>query len=106
MAKKGAATATAAGAGASVPLSLGLWMARARAVGGLVGFTVAFLVCRRAGLPLADAALRGLVGALVLWLVAWWCALTVVTALARTAAIQRAEGARNAAAPTVTISRE
>lgn len=90
--KGGDEPASGAGAaGAPVPVSLGLWIARARSVGALIGFGVAFLVCRRAGLPLADAALRGLAGALALWLVAWWCALTVVTALVRTAAEQRRE---------------
>ena len=38
---------------------MALWVGRARAIGGLVGFAVAFWVCRGQGFPLADAVLRG-----------------------------------------------
>ena len=39
------------------------WISRARGIGALLGFAIAFWVCRRQGFDMADAALRGLVGA-------------------------------------------
>lgn len=83
-----AGSKAAAGGGAQ-PTPMALWVGRARAVGALVGFAIAFWACRRAGLPAADAVLRSLVAAVALSLVAWWSALLVITALLRSAAAQR-----------------
>ncbi|HWH14057.1 MAG TPA: hypothetical protein VNT51_04875, partial [Miltoncostaeaceae bacterium] len=70
--------------------------------GLLLGFAVTFLVARGEDLPLADAALRGVVGALAMSLVAWWSALLVITGLMRSAVSQQnaeiAEALRQAAA--------
>jgi hypothetical protein len=74
------------------------WVARARGVGLVVGFLIAFLVCRDQGFPMADAILRGLVGAAVLSVVAWWSALMVIQALMRAAAAQARAEAEAAAA--------
>lgn len=74
------------------------WVTRARGVGLVVGFLVAFLVCRNQGFPVADAVLRGLVGAAVLSVVAWWSALMVIQALMRAAAAQTVREAEQAAA--------
>ena len=74
------------------------WVTRARGVGLVVGFLVAFLVCRNQGFPMADAILRGLVGAAVLSVVAWWSALMVIQALMRAAAAQAVREAEDAAA--------
>ncbi len=78
----------AKGAEAASESPMALWMGRARAVGALVGFAIAFWVCRGQGFPLADAVLRGLVGAVAMSLVAWWSALIVIQALMRSAAAQ------------------
>jgi hypothetical protein len=91
------ATAKAKGA-AEEPSPMEEWVARARGLGLLVGFLVAFLVCRDQGFPLADAILRGLVGAAVLSVVAWWSALMVIQALMRAAAAQAVREAEEAAA--------
>ena len=74
------------------------WVTRARGVGLVVGFLVVFLVCHRQGFPTADAILRGLVGAAVLSVVAWWSALMVIQALMRAAAAQAVREAQAAAA--------
>ena len=74
------------------------WVTRARGVGLVVGFLVAFTVCHNQGFPLADAILRGLVGAAVLSVVAWWSALMVIQALMRAAAAQAVREAQAAAA--------
>lgn len=80
--KKGAADADAA------PSPMELWIGRARGVGAILGFLIAFWVCRRQGFDLADAALRGLVGAVGLSLAAWWSSLLIIQALMRSAADQ------------------
>lgn len=84
---------------------LALWVGRARAIGGLVGFAVAFWVCRGQGFPLADAVIRGLVGAVAMSLVAWWSALLVVQALMRAAAAQATREALEAAAAETAAAR-
>jgi hypothetical protein len=68
-----------------------LWVGRARAGGALVGFILGMFVCRRAGIPLADATLRSLLAGAALSLVAWWSTLLVLQALIRTAAVRRHE---------------
>jgi hypothetical protein len=83
---------------ATEPSPMEEWVARARGVGLVVGFLVAFLVCRDQGFPMADAILRGLVGAAVLSVVAWWSALMVIQALMRAAAAQAVREAEEAAA--------
>jgi type VI protein secretion system component VasK len=81
------------------------WVTRARGIGLVAGFLIAFLVCRGQGFPMADAMLRGLVGAALLSVVAWWSALMVIQALMRAAAAQaRAEG--EAAAAQMAAARE
>ena len=87
---------TAASGSAETPLSA--WVARARGVGGLVGFAIAFWVCRGQGFPLADAVIRGLAGAVAMSLVAWWSSLLVIQALMRSAAAQANREALEAAA--------
>lgn len=86
------------GAAGSEPSPMEEWVTRARGVGLVVGFLVAFLVCRDQGFPMADAILRGLVGAAVLSVVAWWSALMVIQALMRAAAAQAVREADDAAA--------
>lgn len=76
---------------------MALWVGRVRAMGGLIGFAVAFWVCRRQGLPMPDAVLRGLIGAAAMSLVAWWSSLMVIQALMRSAAAQAQREARAAA---------
>lgn len=82
--------------------AIGVWTQRARGVGLLVGFAVTFLVARGEDLPVADAALRAVVGAFVMALVCWWSALMVITALMRSAIARQnreiAEAAAEAAA--------
>ncbi len=89
-------TETAKGAKVSSPMEI--WVARARGVGGIVGFVIAFWVCRGQGFAVADAVFRGLAGAVVMSLVAWWSALLVIQALMRTAADQAQREAQAAAA--------
>ena len=74
------------------------WVTRARGMGLVIGFVIAFMVCRNQGFPMADAILRGLVGAAVLSVVAWWSALMVIQALMRAAAAQAVREAEVAAA--------
>lgn len=75
-----------------------IWITRARGIGALTGFAVAWWVCRGQGFAMSDAILRGLVGAMAMSLVAWWSALLVIQALMRSAAAQAAREAREAAA--------
>lgn len=82
------------------------WVGRARGAGMVVGFLISFLVCRGAGFPVADAVLRGLAGAAVLCVVAWWSALLVIQALMRAAAAQAQREAQAAAAQTAAAVRE
>ena len=86
MGKKDAKGTKAGADAAESPMAL--WIGRARAIGGLVGFAIAFWVCRGQGFPVADAVLRGLVGAVAMSLVSWWSALIVIQALMRSAAEQ------------------
>jgi formate/nitrite transporter FocA (FNT family) len=74
--------------------ALRLWVARAKVAGAVIGFAVATLVARRAGLDWVDAGLRGLLAAAVFTLVGWLCALLVINALMRTVAIQRRDEER------------
>jgi len=76
------------GDAAPIETPMGLWVGRARATGALVGFALAFHVCRGQGFPVADAVLRALVGAVGLSLIAWWSSLLVLQALMRSAAAQ------------------
>ncbi len=64
------------------------WVTRSKGVGGLVGFLIAYWVCRGQGFAVSDAILRGLGGAIAMSLVAWWSTLMVITALMRSAAAQ------------------
>jgi hypothetical protein len=77
--------------GAEAAARMRLWVGRARAGGALAGFALGMLVCRRAGIPLADATLRSLAAGVALSLVSWWSTLLVLQALIRTAAVQRHE---------------
>ncbi len=65
--------------------AVGLWTQRARGLGLLLGFAIAFWISRQEGLPTADALLRGVLGAFAMSLVCWWSALMVIQALMRTA---------------------
>ncbi len=86
------------GAGDETPPSpMEMWIGRARGIGAILGFLIAFWVCRRQGFDVADAALRGLVGAVGLSLVAWWSALRVIQALMRSAVVQTNREAEAAA---------
>jgi formate/nitrite transporter FocA (FNT family) len=93
-AKKGATTESESSAG------VGVWIARARAGSALLGFAIAFVVASRAGMPMVDAAIRGLIGAVIFSVVGWWCGLLVIQALMRSAVHQRTvraqEGVRRA----------
>jgi hypothetical protein len=79
------------------PSPMDTWIGRARGVGAILGFLIAYWVCRRQGFDMADAALRGLIGAVALSLVAWWSSLLVIQALMRSAAEQTAREAQAAA---------
>lgn len=94
MGKKDGAKAAKDGEG---PGAIGVWTQRARGVGLLIGFAVAFWVSRREGLPMSDAALRGVLGALAMSVVCWWCALLVITALIRSALHRQNEAHADAA---------
>ena len=74
--------------GDAAPSPMDTWISRARGVGAILGFLIAFWVCRRQCFDVADAALRGLIGAIALSLVAWWSSLLVIQALMRSAADQ------------------
>jgi len=82
--------------------AISVWTQRARGVGLLLGFAVTFLVSRSEGLPVADSALRGVLGALAMSLVTWWSALLVITGLMRSAVARQnaeiADALRQAAA--------
>jgi Zn-dependent protease with chaperone function len=52
-----------------------------KAVGGLLGFGIGFLASHRSGADLTTAALHGLVGAALLFLLAWYVALMLVREL-------------------------
>lgn len=84
-AKKGASRG---GEEAAVASPMDMWISRARGMGAIIGFLIAFWVCRRQGFGLTDAALRGLIGAIGLSLVAWWSSLLIIQALMRAAADQ------------------
>jgi hypothetical protein len=49
-----------------------------KAVGGLVGFLVGFMAAHRSGADLTSAAMHGLLGAALLWVVAWFLAVYLV----------------------------
>jgi hypothetical protein len=49
-----------------------------KAVGGLVGFGVGFMAAHRSGADLTSAAMHGLLGAGLLWIVAWFLAVYLV----------------------------
>lgn len=68
---------------------------RLKSWGGLVGFGLVLLASSRQGLPLADAALRALVGGIVGFLAAWTGGVAVWRHLLRA---QAAVAAREAAA--------
>lgn len=59
------------------------WVSRMRTYGGLAGFGLVLLLSRLGGVPWSDAIVRGLIGALVLSFIAWWCTLLVFRALIR-----------------------
>ena len=49
-----------------------------KAIGGLLGFLVGFLAAYRSGADLTSAAMHGLLGAGLLWIVAWFLAVYLV----------------------------
>jgi hypothetical protein len=49
-----------------------------KAIGGLLGFLVGFLAAYRSGADLTSAAIHGLLGAGLLWVVAWFLAVYLV----------------------------
>src|SRR3954469_15390995 len=49
-----------------------------KAIGGLIGFGVGFLAAHRSGADLTSSTLHGLVGAALLWIVAWFLAVYLV----------------------------
>jgi hypothetical protein len=49
-----------------------------KAVGGLLGFLVGFLAAHRSGADLTSAAMHGLLGAALLWVVAWFLGVYLV----------------------------
>ena len=96
MAKRSTAKKGASGE-EQAPSPMEMWIGRARGIGAILGFAIAFWVCRRQGFDVADAALRGLVGAVGLSLVAWWSSLLVIQALMRSAVVQTNREAEAAA---------
>ncbi len=102
-----AAKGKGAAAKAAPPASpMEAWVSRARGIGAIIGFLIAFQVCRGQGFAMADAVLRGLVGAVAMSLVAWWSALLVIQALMRTAAAQTHREAQLAAAEAAVAAQE
>jgi len=101
---KGKGTATKGGDAPSVS-PMEFWTKRARGVGGIVGFLVAYQVCRGQGFAQADAILRGLGGAMVMSLVAWWSTLLVIQALMRSAAAQAVREEAAVAAAQAAVAR-
>ncbi len=83
--------ASAKGDSTSSDGAIAVWTQRARGWGLLVGFGLGFVVAHRAGLPLVDAALRGVLAAFVMSLVLWWCSLMVIQGLIRTVLVRRIE---------------
>ena len=69
---------------------------RMKSWGGLLGFGLVYLVSWREGLPLADAALRALLGGLVGSMAAWAAGVTIWRHLlrAQAAAVARAASER------------
>ena len=94
----------ASGKGAPASSPMEFWVTRARGVGGIVGFLVAYQVCRGQGFAQADAVIRGLGGAIAMSLVAWWCTLLVVQALMRSAAAQTVREEQEAAAAQAAVA--
>ncbi len=86
------------GGDAAAASPMELWTARARGVGGIIGFLIAYQVCRGQGFAQADAIIRGLGGAVAMSLVAWWLTLMVIQALMRSAAAQAVREEQAAAA--------
>ena len=82
------------------------WISRARGIGAILGFLIAFQVCRGQGFGTADAILRGLGGAIAMSLVAWWSALLVIQALMRSAVAQTHREAQLAAAQAAVAAQE
>ncbi|MFN8109689.1 MAG: hypothetical protein U0Y82_07560 [Thermoleophilia bacterium] len=74
------------GAKGAQPNAVALWTQRARGIGLLLGFAIAFWVSRGEGLPTEDCLLRGVGGAIALSVVTWWCSLMIIQAVMRTAA--------------------
>ena len=71
------------------PAALRDWVARARAISALLAFGLAYIVATRAGVPTADAIIRGVIAAAIFSVVGWWCALLVIQALMRAAAARK-----------------
>lgn len=92
----------AKGGAAASPMEI--WTARARGVGGIVGFLIAYQVCRGQGFAQADAIIRGLGGAVAMSLVAWWSSLMVIQALMRSAAAQAVREEQAAAAAQAAVA--
>src|SRR4051812_21506514 len=55
-----------------------------KAVGGLVGFAIGFLAAWRSGADLTASALHGLIGAALLWMLAWFVAVYLVRSMMTT----------------------
>jgi hypothetical protein len=49
-----------------------------KAIGGLIGFGIGFLAAHRSGADLTSSAMHGLLGAALLWIVAWFLAVYLV----------------------------
>jgi uncharacterized membrane protein YccC len=90
-------------------------IAMAKGWGGLGAFVVVLYLSRKAGLPLADAVLRGLLGGVLGYVVAWMIAVTVWRQLAlaelerlraRLVASMEAQAAEAAAATGARVARQ
>src|SRR5579862_5234161 len=49
-----------------------------KAIGGLVGFGIGFYTAHRSGADTTSAAIHGLIGAALMWTLAWWAGLFLV----------------------------
>jgi acetylornithine/succinyldiaminopimelate/putrescine aminotransferase len=49
-----------------------------KAIGGLVGFAIGFYTAHRSGADTTSAAIHGLIGAALMWTLAWWAGLFLV----------------------------
>jgi hypothetical protein len=71
-------TTTAAPAGHDQAAGVAAVVEPIKAFGAIAGFGIGFLAAHRSGADATDAAIHGLIGAVLLFLIAWYLGLTLV----------------------------